>query len=83
MRDYDIDLIHSHNAPDFLTESTIKSAGSIPIIHDNHDVLSLRKTRYGIASVDPKDGETIETERDCWEEENEWDEFLLEEEEWT
>lgn len=63
VRDYDIDLIHSHNAPDFLTESAIKSAGSVPIIHDNHDVLSLRKTRYGIASVEPDDVGTLETER--------------------
>ena len=63
VRDYDIDLIHSHNAPDFLTESAIKSAISVPIIHDNHDVLSLRKTRYGIASVDPEDLKTLETER--------------------
>jgi len=63
VRDYDIDLIHSHNAPDFLTASAIKSVSNVPIIQDNHDVLSLRKTRYGIASVEPDDVKTLETER--------------------
>jgi hypothetical protein len=63
VRDYEIDLIHSHNAPDFLTESAIKSAVNMPIIHDSHDVLSLRKTRYGIGSVEPEDLKTLETER--------------------
>jgi glycosyltransferase involved in cell wall biosynthesis len=39
-------IIHSHNAPDFLTVAAIEVAGSIPVIHDVHDPLSLRKTRY-------------------------------------
>ena len=63
VRDYGIDLIHSHNAPDFLTASAIKSVSNVPIIHDNHDVLSLRKTKYGIGFVGPDDVKVLETER--------------------
>ena len=46
----DFDLIHSHNAPDYLTVRAIEimSANNIkiPIIHDNHDVISMRQTLY-------------------------------------
>lgn len=45
--DYDIDLIHSHNAPDTLTNLCIDLFGDqIPIIHDIHDLLTLRETAY-------------------------------------
>jgi len=40
------DLIHSHNAPDFLTVAAIEATNSIPVIHDVHDPLSLRNTNY-------------------------------------
>lgn len=40
------DLIHSHNAPDFLTVAAINATEGLPIIHDNHDVISLRRTEY-------------------------------------
>ncbi|GAH95625.1 unnamed protein product, partial [marine sediment metagenome] len=41
------DLIHCHNAPDTLTVSTLEFfKGQIPIIHDVHDLMSLRKTIY-------------------------------------
>ncbi len=63
VRNYDIDIVHSHNAPDFLTASAIQSGIDVPVIHDNHDILSLRKTKYGIGSVDPTDVEVLETER--------------------
>jgi glycosyltransferase involved in cell wall biosynthesis len=40
-------LIHSHNAPDFLTIAAIEAVeGSIPVIHDCHEALSLRTTGY-------------------------------------
>ncbi len=63
VRDYDIDIIHSHNAPDFLTASALQSGSNVPVIHDNHDVLSLRKTKYGIGSVDPADVKVLAIER--------------------
>lgn len=40
------DLIHSHNAPDFLTVAAIHSIQDTPIIHDTHDALTMRKTPY-------------------------------------
>jgi len=44
------DLIHSHNAPDFLTAKAIglvnKYDINIPVIQDNHDVISMRQTLY-------------------------------------
>jgi len=41
------DLIHCHNAPDSLTVSSLRLFKDvIPIIHDIHDLLSLRKTPY-------------------------------------
>jgi glycosyltransferase involved in cell wall biosynthesis len=41
-----IDIIHSQNAPDFLTVSAIKAFDDVPIVHDNQDAISLRKTPY-------------------------------------
>jgi len=41
-----IDVIHSQNAPDFLTVSAIKAFDDVPVIHDNQDAISLRKTPY-------------------------------------
>ena len=46
VRKYRPDIIHSHNAPDFLTVSAVRAVDDVPIIHDNHDVLSLRRTGY-------------------------------------
>ncbi len=41
------DLIHCHNAPDSLTVACLRLfKGVIPIVHDIHDLLSLRKTPY-------------------------------------
>ncbi len=39
-------IIHSHNAPDYLTISAINAVDGIPIIHDTHDALTMRKTGY-------------------------------------
>lgn len=44
------DIIHSHNAPDFLTAKAIEAVRKLglktPIIHDNHDVITMRQTVY-------------------------------------
>jgi len=39
-------IIHSHNAPDFLTVSAINAVEDIPIIHDTHDAITMRKMGY-------------------------------------
>ena len=40
-------VIHSHNAPDFLTISTIDAVkGEAPMIHDCHEALTMRETGY-------------------------------------
>ena len=36
-------IIHSHNAPDFLTVSAINVVDDTPVIHDTHDALTMRK----------------------------------------
>lgn len=41
-----VDLIHSQNAPDYLTVSATKVVDDVPIIHENQDAISLRKTPY-------------------------------------
>jgi len=46
MKRYHIDLIHSHNAPDYLTVAAIRAVDDTPIIHENQDTISLRKTPY-------------------------------------
>ncbi len=57
-----IDLVHSHNAPDFLTVTSIEaSQGRIPIIHDIHDLISVRRTPYG--TLHPRDPHVLESER--------------------
>jgi len=38
-----IDLIHSHNWPDYLTAAAIDSF-TVPVIHDTHDIGSIKKT---------------------------------------
>ncbi len=44
---HDVDLIHSHNAPDTLTNLCIDLfGGKIPVVHDIHDLMSARKTAY-------------------------------------
>jgi len=41
------DVIHSHNLPDSLTVAALKVVDSqIPVIHDVHDLQSLRRTPY-------------------------------------
>jgi len=48
-------IIHSHNAPDFLTVAAIEAVGGvIPIIHDCHEALSMRRTKYYATEDDSK-----------------------------
>ena len=39
-------IIHSHNAPDFLTVSAVNAVDDTPVIHGTHDALTMRKTGY-------------------------------------
>lgn len=56
------DLIHSHNLPDSLTAIALDLfAGRIPVVHDVHDLQSLRRTPYENGFPEP--GETLELER--------------------
>lgn len=45
---YKPDIIHSHNAPDFLTLAALNSVKDTPIIHDTHDALTMRNTPYSL-----------------------------------
>jgi hypothetical protein len=40
------DIIHSHNAPDYLTIAATKVSEDIPVIHDTHEVLSVHRSGY-------------------------------------
>jgi colanic acid biosynthesis glycosyl transferase WcaI len=45
--DFRPDVIHSHNLPDALTVAALDAAGGrVPVVHDVHDLQSLRKTPY-------------------------------------
>jgi glycosyltransferase involved in cell wall biosynthesis len=55
------DVIHSHNLPDALTVLAIdETAGRIPVIHDVHDMQSLRRTVYEDGFPEPEDPEALE-----------------------
>jgi glycosyltransferase involved in cell wall biosynthesis len=50
------DLIHSHNLPDSLTVAALAVVnGGIPVIHDVHDLQSLRRTPYEDGFPEPAD----------------------------
>ena len=55
------DLIHSHNLPDRLTVSALDlTGGDIPVIHDVHDLQSLRQTPYEDGFPEPSDPLALE-----------------------
>ena len=55
------DLIHSHNLPDVLTVLALDVAdGRVPVIHDVHDMQSLRATPYEDGFDDPEDQDVLE-----------------------
>ncbi|HMO00878.1 MAG TPA: glycosyltransferase [Miltoncostaeaceae bacterium] len=50
------DLIHSHNLPDLLTVLALRAVGGdVPVVHDVHDMQSLRRTPYEDGFDDPED----------------------------
>lgn len=54
-------VIHSHNLPDALTVLALEVVdGRIPVIHDSHDLQSLRRTPYEDGFDDPDDPEALE-----------------------
>ena len=54
--DFQPDLIHSHNLPDVLTVLALELAGDeIPVVHDIHDLQSLRATPYRDGFPEPAD----------------------------
>jgi len=55
------DLIHSHNLPDALTVLALGLPGGPPVVHDAHDLQSLRRTPYEDGFDDPED--PLELER--------------------
>ncbi len=67
LEDFAPDVIHSHNLPDELTVLALDAtAGRIPVIHDVHDMQSLRRTPYEDGHPEPAD--PLELERRAVEE---------------
>ena len=59
--DFAPDVIHSHNLPDQLTVLALdQTAGRIPVIHDVHDMQSLRRTPYEDGYPEPVDPLALE-----------------------
>ena len=55
------DLVHSHNLPDSLTVLANELLdGSVPVIHDVHDLQSLRQTPYENGFPEPRDSRMLE-----------------------
>ena len=57
--DFEPDLVHSHNLPDLLTVLAL-DATKVPVIHDVHDMHSLRSTPYEDGFPDPGDSDELE-----------------------
>ncbi len=58
------DLIHSHNLPDLLTVLALGAVGGdVPVVHDVHDMQSLRRTPYEDGFDDPEDPLELERRR--------------------
>ena len=53
------DVIHSHNLPDALTVLALDTV-DVPVIHDVHDMQSLRRTPYEDGYPEPKDPLALE-----------------------
>jgi glycosyltransferase involved in cell wall biosynthesis len=57
------DVIHSHNLPDRLTVTALDvCAGAVPIVHDVHDMQSLRRTAYEDGFPEPEQPLALERE---------------------
>jgi glycosyltransferase involved in cell wall biosynthesis len=49
------DVVHSHNLPDELTVAALEAArGRVPVVHDVHDLQSLRRTPYEDGFPEPE-----------------------------
>ncbi len=56
LKEFRPDLVHSHNLPDGLTVAALDAAqGHVPVIHDSHDMQSLRQTPYEDGFPEPDD----------------------------
>lgn len=56
------DLIHSHNLPDLLTVLALEVVDDrVPVVHDVHDMQSLRSTPYEDGFDDPDDPAALES----------------------
>lgn len=54
-------VVHSHNLPDALTVLALDVAGDrVPVVHDVHDLQSLRRTPYEDGFDDPEDPAALE-----------------------
>lgn len=61
LEDFRPDLVHSHNLPDGLTVAALEAAdGRVPVIHDSHDMQSLRQTPYEDGFAEPADPLVLE-----------------------
>jgi glycosyltransferase involved in cell wall biosynthesis len=61
LNEFSPDIVHSHNLPDALTVLAIDlTSRRVPVIHDVHDLQSLRKTPYGEGFPPPRDAEELE-----------------------
>jgi glycosyltransferase involved in cell wall biosynthesis len=55
------DVIHSHNLPDSLTAIALELfAGRVPVVHDVHDLQSLRRTPYENGFPEPREALALE-----------------------
>lgn len=64
---FEPDVVHSHNLPDvFTVQANELVAGRIPVVHDVHDLQSLRRTAYEDGFPEP--AEPLELERRALEE---------------
>jgi hypothetical protein len=55
------DVIHSHNLPDSLTVMALELfAGRVPVVHDVHDLQSLRRTPYEHGFPEPREPLALE-----------------------
>jgi glycosyltransferase involved in cell wall biosynthesis len=61
VREFRPDLIHSHNLPDSLTAIALELfAGRLPVVHDIHDLQSLRRTPYEHGFPEPREPLALE-----------------------
>ena len=60
VEEFEPDVIHSHNLPDGLTVAALDVC-DVPVVHDSHDMQSLRRTPYEDGFPEPDD--PLELER--------------------